>query len=118
VVAEWPRVYNNLTLDSECHYSDKPSGGGTIPAYMARNHVDSHTGEPALIVHLYDVPQTAPAPGTRRARKLPVICPRLNINGHTIRTISTVMRFDTAVDVTASELRIELMFPADEESEA
>jgi hypothetical protein len=28
------------------------------------------------------------------------------------------MRFDTAVDVTASELRVELMFPADEESEA
>jgi hypothetical protein len=28
------------------------------------------------------------------------------------------MRFDTAVEVTASELRVELMFPADEESDA
>jgi hypothetical protein len=44
-----------------------------------------------------------------------VICPPLNIDGHTIRTISTVMRF--AVEVTASELRVELMFPADECSE-
>jgi hypothetical protein len=28
------------------------------------------------------------------------------------------MRFDAPVEVTASELRVELMFPADEESEA
>lgn len=49
---------------------------------------------------------------------LPVICPRLKLNGRVIRTISTVMRFDTAVEVTASELRVELMFPADDESEA
>jgi len=28
------------------------------------------------------------------------------------------MRFDTAIEVTASELRVELMFPADEESAA
>jgi hypothetical protein len=28
------------------------------------------------------------------------------------------MRFDTAVEVTASELRVELMFPADDESDA
>jgi hypothetical protein len=35
-----------------------------------------------------------------------------------VRTISTVMRFDSALDVTASELRVELMFPADEASDA
>lgn len=35
-----------------------------------------------------------------------------------MRTISAVMRFDTAVEVTASELRVELMFPADDESDA
>jgi hypothetical protein len=28
------------------------------------------------------------------------------------------MRFDTAVEVTASELRVELMFPADDDSDA
>ena len=47
----------------------------------------------------------------------PVVCPRFRIGDRTVRTVSAVMRFDTAVDVTASELRIELMFPADEESE-
>ncbi len=57
-------------------------------------------------------------PDAEAVPDLPVICPRLSIDGHTIRTISTVMRFDTAVEVTASELRVELMFPADEESDA
>jgi transcriptional regulator with XRE-family HTH domain len=47
-----------------------------------------------------------------------VICPRLRIDGHSVRTISTVMRFDSAVDVTVSELRVELMFPADDDSAA
>jgi transcriptional regulator with XRE-family HTH domain len=49
---------------------------------------------------------------------MPTICPRLNFDGHTIRTVSTVMRFDTAADVTASELRVELLFPADDRSDA
>lgn len=47
----------------------------------------------------------------------PVVCPRFNIDGRVVRTISTVVRFDTAVELTASELRLELMFPADEPSE-
>jgi hypothetical protein len=34
-----------------------------------------------------------------------------------IRTITTVMRFETAVEVSTSELRVELMFPADAVSE-
>ncbi len=59
-----------------------------------------------------------PPPDSQVLLDVPMICPRLRIDGRTIRTISTVMRFDTAVDVTASELRVELMFPADEASEA
>jgi hypothetical protein len=35
-----------------------------------------------------------------------------------MRTISTVMRFDTAIEVATSQLRIELMFPADDAVEA
>jgi hypothetical protein len=62
--------------------------------------------------------RSIPSPHSEAMPDVPVVCPRLNIAGQTIRTISSVMRFDTAVDVTASELRIELMVPADEESEA
>ena len=58
-----------------------------------------------------------PAPEHDARPELPVICPRLNIGGRRVRTISTVMRFDTAIEVTASELRVELMFPADDDSE-
>lgn len=48
----------------------------------------------------------------------PVVCPRFRVGGQLVRTVSAVLRFDTAVDVTTSELRVELMFPADEPSAA
>ncbi len=57
-----------------------------------------------------------PPPKPEALLDLPVICPRLRVNGQLIRTITTVMRFDTAVEVSTSELRVELMFPADEPS--
>jgi hypothetical protein len=47
-----------------------------------------------------------PPPELDAHPELPVVCPRLNIRGRSVRTISTVMRFDTA-----SELRVELMYP-------
>jgi hypothetical protein len=47
-----------------------------------------------------------------------VICPVFELGGQIVRTISAVMRFDTAVEVTTSQLRIELMFPADEDADA
>jgi transcriptional regulator with XRE-family HTH domain len=62
--------------------------------------------------HAHDIPVPQGA-----SPHSPVICPRFRIGGRTVRTIATVMRFDTAVEVTASELRIELLFPADDESD-
>lgn len=47
-----------------------------------------------------------------------VMCPSIMVEGQEIRTLSTVMRFDKVVNVTMSEIRVELVFPADEESEA
>jgi transcriptional regulator with XRE-family HTH domain len=49
---------------------------------------------------------------------LPVVCPRFRIGGRVVRTVSTVLRFDSAVEVTTSELRVELMFPGDAASDA
>ncbi len=48
----------------------------------------------------------------------PVVCPVFTLDGRTVRTISAVMTFETAVEVTTSQLRIELMFPADEAAES
>ena len=52
------------------------------------------------------------------ARRLAVefLCDRLG--GQVVRTISSVMRFDTATEVTTSQLRVELMFPADDAADA
>lgn len=81
----------------------------------------SNASDPALteLLRRAEAHARAIPPPERDARpELPVICPRLNIGGRRVRTISTVMRFDTAIEVTASELRVELMFPADDESAA
>ncbi|MFT5686585.1 MAG: hypothetical protein ACI8RZ_007541 [Myxococcota bacterium] len=40
------------------------------------------------------------------------------LGGRPLQTTSTVMRFDKAADVTASEIRVERVFPADDETEA
>jgi hypothetical protein len=43
-----------------------------------------------------------------------VVCPHFRVGGKVIRTVGMVMRFDTAVELTLDELRIELTYPADE----
>ncbi len=82
------------------------------------------TGDPEVAVLLRraeeltrDLPVQVPA-ADEDGDGLPVACPILRLNGQLVRTISTVMRFDHATEVTTSELRVELMFPADETSEA
>lgn len=47
-----------------------------------------------------------------------VLCPHFRIGGHLVRTISVVAQFGAAVDVTLEELRLELIYPADEEAAA
>ena len=47
-----------------------------------------------------------------------IVCPTLMVNGQEVKTLATVMRFDKVVNVTMSEIRIELVFPADDESAA
>jgi transcriptional regulator with XRE-family HTH domain len=79
------------------------------------------TSDPLLLALLRRAEAHAgaiPAPAAGVPPELPVACPRLRIGGRTVRTVAAVMRFDTAVEVTASELRIELLFPADDESDA
>lgn len=47
-----------------------------------------------------------------------VACPWFDIDGHTIRTLILAARFDHPLDVTIEELRVELVFPIDDESRA
>ena len=78
------------------------------------------TGDPDLMRDLDAL--RALLAGTPRPADLPagapVICPRLRWGGQTLRTMTTVCRFGTAADVTVDELRVELVFPADEPTAA
>ena len=47
-----------------------------------------------------------------------VLCPRLRIGDQVIRTLSMVARFGDTREVNLDELRVELLFPADEQAEA
>ncbi len=43
-----------------------------------------------------------------------VVCPHFRVGEKVIRTVGMVMRFDTAIELTLDELRLELTYPADE----
>ena len=47
-----------------------------------------------------------------------VICPRLRLGGDIVSTVTMVARFGATRAVTLDELRVELIFPADEHSDA
>ncbi len=47
-----------------------------------------------------------------------VVCPHFRFGDQVIKTLSMTARFGTARDVTLDELRVELVFPRDEEAEA
>lgn len=45
-----------------------------------------------------------------------VLCPRFRFGDRVVRTFTAIARFGTARNVTLDELRVELFFPADEDS--
>lgn len=57
------------------------------------------------------------APPVDRARGR-VICPRFRIDGREIRTITVAARFESVADITLDEVRVELIYPEDDVSEA
>lgn len=95
--------------------------GEALRAGLARLRREAwSTGDPALIAALERAQSLAAhhladdVPRPDRDDEAPVVCPVLDLgDGRVIRTIATVMRLDTAVEVTTSELRVELMYPAD-----
>jgi hypothetical protein len=52
-----------------------------------------------------------PSPATPAGR---VLCPHFRVGEEIVRTISVVAHFGGAADVTLDELRVELVFPADD----
>lgn len=64
-------------------------------------------------VYMKDVPDDIEHVGSEL-----VVCPHFRIGDQVIKTVSMVARFGTAREVTLDELRVELVFPGDEEAEA
>lgn len=46
----------------------------------------------------------------------PVLCPHFRVGDDLVRTVSVVAQFGSPMDVTLDELRIELVYPADEDA--
>ncbi len=63
--------------------------------------------------YMKDVPVDVEDPGADF-----VVCAHLRIGDQVIKTVAMVARFGTACEVTLDELRVELVFPRDEEAEA
>ncbi|TPV96261.1 MAG: helix-turn-helix transcriptional regulator [Myxococcales bacterium FL481] len=72
----------------------------------------------ALLARAETLMADAPAPAKHVHADAPAIATRLRAGDAVISTISTIASFSTARDVTLDELRIELVFPADEAAEA
>jgi transcriptional regulator with XRE-family HTH domain len=60
-------------------------------------------------------------PGTRGGDRSPpsgrVVCPRFRLDGRVVRTITVAARFESAIDVTLDELRVELIYPEDADAD-
>ncbi|MFV1990169.1 MAG: helix-turn-helix domain-containing protein [Acidimicrobiales bacterium] len=61
--------------------------------------------------------QAASAASTDPASDHLVMCPWFIVDGETVRTMVVAARFDNALDVTLEELRIELVYPLDDEAQ-
>jgi MmyB-like transcription regulator ligand binding domain len=46
-----------------------------------------------------------------------MVCPWFRVGGKVVRTIAMVARFDHIAEVTLDELRVELMYPLDDDAE-
>jgi hypothetical protein len=57
------------------------------------------------------------APRTPATESPPTLCPRFRIGNEIVSTITVIAHFHAAHDVTLDELRIELIYPADEAGE-
>ena len=60
-----------------------------------------------------DVPFDIQGPGSDL-----VVCPHYRIGDQVIRTVGSVAQFGTASEVTLDKLRVEIVFPRDDEAEA
>lgn len=85
-------------------------------AWLARQRYEARrTGDPRLEALIARAEQLiGPLPRNTRTEDLPVACTRIRAGHDVLELYTVVVRFDTANDVTLSELRVELMHPGND----
>lgn len=74
-----------------------------------------HPDLPALLKHIENYAKVLEPVPVQDAS--PIMCSKVMIANQEVRTLATIMRFDKVFNVTMAEIRLELVFPADNESE-
>jgi transcriptional regulator with XRE-family HTH domain len=99
---------------------DNFSAAGWTLLLRLRREIEESTGDERLRAlleraeaYMRDVPRT----DTHDDSAL-VVCPHLRIGGRVIRTLSMMARFGSAREVTLDELRVEMLYPADDVADA
>lgn len=83
-----------------------------------RRHQQRHPFDPALQDLVADAEAAlADVPRPPDADQEVLVCPWFRIGDLIIRTVAMVARFDHPADTTLDELRVELMYPADDIAE-
>jgi hypothetical protein len=86
-------------------------------AWLARQRHEAHrTGDPRLEALIERAEQLiGPLPPSHTGTEdLPVVCSRVKAGNEVLELFTVIVRFDAAKDVTLSELRVELIYPANE----
>lgn len=88
-------------------------------AWLARQRREiSRTADPRLEALVARAERLiGPVPCTTPAEGLPMVCSRIRAGEEVLELFAVVVRFDTASDVTLSELRIELIYPGNDAAE-
>ncbi|GGB94879.1 helix-turn-helix domain-containing protein [Cellulomonas carbonis] len=91
-----------------------PAGVRRLEAELQRHPGDTRLRE--LLAHARAACDGDEAPD--EASDELVLCPHFRFGDTVVRTLSVVARFGSARDVTLDELRVELVFPADDDADA
>lgn len=68
-------------------------------------------------LHEYAIAALPPGARSRSPQPSRVMCPRFRLDGTVVRTITVAARFESTVDITLDELRVELIYPEDADSD-
>ncbi len=104
LVVDWPDMAASLLMRLQAEAQANPANAGLQ----------------VLLAELVDLPgvSAAAAADTPQRVDVPVLSLRLRIGQATLSFFSMICTFGTALDLTADELRLELLFPSDEASGA